>query len=126
MARILIVEDSPANMTLAKVILEDGGHTPIGACDAEQGIMIASTEPLDLILMDIRLPGMDGLAATRLLKSEQRTRDIPVIAVTASAMMGDEQRIRTAGCVGYVAKPIRYKELLQAIDQVLLPRDAGD
>lgn len=126
MARILIIEDSPANMSLAKAILEDGGHMPIGACDAEQGLVIASTEPLDLILMDMRLPGMDGLAATRLLKSEPRTRDIPVIAVTASAMMGDEQRMRMAGCIGYVAKPIRYKELLQTIDQVLMHRDAGN
>ena len=73
----------------------------------------------DLIRMDIQLPGMDGLAATRLRKDDARTRNVPVVALTAYAMKGDEDRMRAAGCDGYVAKPIRYRELLAAIDAAL-------
>ena len=91
----------------------------MSAPSAEQGLRIASTEPVDVILMDMRLPGMDGMTATRLLKDDPRTSHVPVIALTASAMKGDEQRMRAGGCSGYVAKPIRYQTLLQAIDEVL-------
>ena len=79
----------------------------------------ASEQP-DLILMDIQLPGMDGLQATALLKSAETTRAIPVIALTALAMKGDEERIRAAGCDGYIAKPMRYKEFLAAISAQLI------
>ncbi len=76
---------------------------------------MARAEQPDLILMDIQLPGMDGLAATALLKGSEATRTIPVIALTALAMKGDEERIRSAGCDAYIAKPMRYKEFLAAI-----------
>jgi len=85
------------------------------ATDAEIGLMLARDERPNLILMDIQLPGMDGLEATVLLKRDAATRDIPVIAVTALAMKGDEERIRAAGCDGYIAKPMRYQDFLATI-----------
>jgi two-component system cell cycle response regulator DivK len=119
MPRILIIEDTPANLLLTTAILEGAGHMTVSASTAEQGMRIAATEPVDLILMDMRLPGMDGMTATRLLKEDPITCGIPIIALTASAMKGDEQRMRAGGCSGYVAKPIRYQTLLAAIDETL-------
>ena len=115
MARVVIVEDNPANMKLARFLLESAGHTVLSAVDAESGLTLARSERPDLILMDIQLPGMDGLEAIRLLKHDDATRVIPVIALTALAMKGDEERIRAAGCDGYIAKPIRYQEFLATI-----------
>ena len=121
MSRILIIEDTPANLLLTTAIPEGAGHVTVSATTAEHGLRIASTESIDVILMDMRLPAMDGMTATRLLKDDPRTRHIPIIALTASAMKGDEQRMRAGGCSGYVAKPIRYQTLLQAVDEVLAP-----
>jgi two-component system cell cycle response regulator DivK len=115
MARILIVEDNVANMKLATFILESAGHTVIPAMDAEAGLTLARADHPDLILMDIQLPGMDGLQATGLLKADEATRGIPVIALTALAMKGDEERIRAAGCDGYIAKPLSYRDFLAII-----------
>lgn len=119
MARILVVEDNPANMKLAVLLLEKGGHAAIQASDAEAGIALARLQHPDLILMDVQLPGMDGLAATRLLKGEAATRDIRIIALTAFAMPGDQERIAAAGCDGYIAKPIRYQDFLHRISAEL-------
>jgi two-component system, cell cycle response regulator DivK len=119
MARVLVVEDNAANMTLAVFLLQTAGHTVFSATDAEAGLMIARESQPNLILMDIQLPGMDGLEATALLKNDQATCAIPVIALTALAMKGDEERIRAAGCDGYIAKPMRYKEFLATIAQRL-------
>ena len=115
MARILIVEDNIANMKLATFILESAAHTVIPAIDAEAGLTLARDEHPDLILMDIQLPGMDGLQATGILKADPATRHIPVIALTALAMKGDEERIRAAGCDGYIAKPLSYKDFLAIV-----------
>ena len=115
MARVLVVEDNPANLTLATFLLQSVGHTVLSALDAEAGLTLARDEQPDLILMDIQLPGMDGLEAIALLKQADATRAIPVIALTALAMKGDEERIRAAGCDGYIAKPMRYQEFLAAI-----------
>ena len=115
MAKVLIIEDNPTNMTLAVFLLQSVGHTVLSAMDAEVGLTLARDEQPDLILMDIQLPGMDGLQATALLKQDEATRAIPVVALTALAMKGDEQRIRAAGCDGYIAKPMRYQEFLVAI-----------
>ena len=115
MAKVLIVEDNAANMTLATFLLQSAGHTVLSATDAEAGLTLARGEQPNLILMDIQLPGMDGLEATALLKGDQATRDIPVIALTALAMKGDEERIRAAGCDGYVAKPMHYQDFLATI-----------
>jgi two-component system cell cycle response regulator DivK len=114
-ARVLIVEDNPANMTLAAFLLQSAGHTVLSATDAEAGLTLARDEQPDLILMDIQLAGMDGLEATALLKRDDATRAIPVIALTALAMKGDEERIRAAGCDAYIAKPMRYKDVLATI-----------
>jgi two-component system, cell cycle response regulator DivK len=115
MARILIIEDNPANMRMAEFLVQSAGHSVLSATDAEGGLGVARAKKRDLILMDIQLPGMDGLEATTLLKRDEATRSIPVIALTALAMNGDEERIRAAGCDGYIAKPMRYQHFLAAI-----------
>jgi two-component system cell cycle response regulator DivK len=119
MARILIVEDNEANMKLACLLLQNAGHETLTADDAETGLTLARSERPDLILMDIQLPGMDGLAATALLKGDPATASIPVIALTAMAMKADREKTKAAGCDAYIAKPLRYKELLAAIDDLL-------
>ena len=120
MATILIIEDNPANMTLAVFLLHSAGHAVLTATDAEAGLTLARREQPDLILMDIQLPGMDGLEATALLKRDEATRAIPVIALTALAMKGDEERIRAAGCDGYIAKPLAYRDFLATISTHLM------
>jgi two-component system cell cycle response regulator DivK len=115
MATVLVVEDNPANMTLATFLLKSAGYAVLSATDAEAGLALARTEQPDLVLMDIQLPGMDGLEACAILKKSEATRDIPVIALTALAMKGDEERIRAAGCDGYIAKPLAYREFLATI-----------
>ena len=119
MSTILVVEDNAANLKLAAFLLESAGHTVISARDAEAGLTLARSEHPALILMDIQLPGMDGLVATGLLKADEATRGIPVIALTALAMKGDEERIRAAGCDGYIAKPLSYKEFLDTVSSHL-------
>jgi two-component system cell cycle response regulator DivK len=114
-ARILVIEDNPDNMALTVLLLESVGHTVLTAVDAETGLTMARAEGPDLILMDIHLPGMDGLQATALLKRDPATRAVPVIALTAMAMQGDEERIRAAGCDGYIAKPISIQHFLATI-----------
>jgi len=114
-ARILIVEDNADNMFLTVMLLQSAGHTVLSATDAEAGLTLARAEFPDLILMDIQLPGIDGLEATALLKHDAATRAIPVIALTALAMKGDEQRIRAAGCDGYIAKPMGIHEFLTTV-----------
>ncbi|MEQ1743716.1 MAG: response regulator [Candidatus Nitrotoga sp.] len=124
MTKILVVEDHPANMKLAVLLLQKAGYSVLSAMDAEAGLAIAQTEQPDLILMDIHLPGMDGLVATSLLKQNLATRTIPVIALTALAMKGDDERCRGAGCDGYITKPLRYQELLAEIKAQLAKRDS--
>lgn len=122
MANILVIEDNAANMKLAMLLLLNANHFVLCAADAETGVTMARAELPDLILMDIQLPGMDGLAATALLKSDPLTADIPVIALTAMAMKEDREKSRHAGCDAYIAKPLRYTELYAAIDTLLLSR----
>jgi two-component system cell cycle response regulator DivK len=121
---ILVVEDNATNMKLSRFLLESADYTVIAATNAETGVTLAREAHPDLILMDIQLPGMDGLQATGLLKADEATRDIPVIALTALAMKGDEERIRAAGCDGYIAKPLDYKDFLAVVAETLskLPR----
>jgi two-component system, cell cycle response regulator DivK len=120
MAKVLVVEDNPANMTLATFLLKSAGYVVLSATDAESGLALARGEQPDLILMDIQLPGMDGLEATAQLKRDPATRDIPVVALTALAMKGDEERIRAAGCDGYIAKPLAYREFLTTVSTQLV------
>ena len=119
MATILVVEDNATNLRLSTFLLESAGHTVVAAASAELGLALAVECGPDLILMDIQLPGMDGLQATALLKGNVATRGIPVIALTALAMKGDEERIRAAGCDGYIAKPLAYKDFLAVIREHL-------
>ncbi len=125
MARVLIIEDNAANMKLATLLLRKAGHDVLFAVDAEAGLGIAHDEAPDLILMDVQLPGMDGLAATGLLKGDPKTSMIPIIALTAMAMKHDEEKSQVAGCDAYIAKPLRYKELWAAIDSLLANRDTA-
>ena len=122
MARILIIEDNPANMKLVSLLLLNAGHTVLSATDAETGLTLARADQPDLILMDIQLPGMDGLAATALLKKDAITAAIPIIALTAMAMKEDQEKTRAAGCDAYIAKPLRYQELYEVIDSLLARR----
>ncbi len=119
MACILVIEDNPANMKLAALILRNAGHAVLSAFDAETGLSIARAEHPDLILMDIQLPGMDGLTATAALKNDPPTADIPVIAVTAMAMTADRQKTKDAGCDGYISKPLSYRDLYACVDDLL-------
>lgn len=125
MALILIVEDNHANMKLATLLLERAGHGVLTAADAETGLTLARAKGPDLVLMDVQLPGMDGLAATTLLKGDPATAGIPVIALTAMAMEEDREKSRLAGCDAYITKPLRYKELYEVIDSLLPPDRAG-
>jgi two-component system cell cycle response regulator DivK len=115
MATILLVEDNETNMKLSLFLLQTANHTVLTATNAEAGLALAREKRPELILMDIQLPGMDGLQATAQLKADEATRKIPVLALTALAMKGDEERIRAAGCDGYIAKPIDYKAFLATV-----------
>ena len=126
MSRILLIEDHPTNRKLIGDILRRAGHQVREADSADQGIPMALAERPDLILMDIQLPGTDGLTATRLLRADERTRSVPILAVTAHAMRGDEKRILEAGCDGYVAKPIAYKLLLEEVQRFTAAGEGED
>lgn len=119
MAKVLVVEDNAANMRLSTFLLESEGHEVLRATDAEVGLTLARDQRPDLVLMDIQLPGMDGLQATARLKGDAMTSAIPVIALTALAMKGDEERIRAAGCDGYIAKPLAYRNFLSVVNEHL-------
>jgi two-component system cell cycle response regulator DivK len=119
MTRVLVIEDNAANMKLVVVLLEKEGYEVIQAGDAEEGIRLTRERRPDLILMDVQLPGMDGLAATRLLKGDVATRDIRIVALTAFAMPGDHERIAAAGCDGYITKPIHYRDFLDTVAREL-------
>ena len=104
--KILVIEDNALSLELVTDILEAHGHVVCQARTAEEGLRLAKAVPPDVILMDLSLPGMDGLAATKTLKADPVTRHLPVIALTAHAMRGDEQGALDAGCDGYLSKPI--------------------
>ena len=115
MSIILIVEDNPRNMKLVRDVLQVKGHTTLEATTAEDGIVIAKEKLPDLVLMDIQLPGMNGIQALRELRAHAATAKIPVIAVTASVMQQDRTMITEAGFDGYIGKPINLAEFLQTV-----------
>jgi len=122
---ILVVEDNPTNLKLVTDLLEFEGYRILPAVDAEAALdVVAHTLP-DLILMDIALPGMDGLTLTRQLKAAERTRHIPIVALSAFAMKGDKEKAVTAGCAGYITKPIDTRKLPGQIAAFLVPRAPG-
>jgi CheY-like chemotaxis protein len=117
--KVLLIEDNPINMELATDLLEGSGFEVVTAQDAELGINLARETQPSLILMDLSLPGMDGLEATRALKADPQTAAIPVVAVTAHAMKGDEQKALDAGCEGYITKPIDTRMFPMLVMQFL-------
>jgi two-component system cell cycle response regulator DivK len=119
MARLLVVEDNPQNLKLAQLLLQRAGHTVFTAVDGESGLAQARAERPDVVLMDVQMPGIDGLAATRMLKGDASTAGIKVVALTALAMKGDAERILAAGCDAYLAKPFQYSELVAVVDKVM-------
>ena len=119
-ARVLVVEDNDMNMQLVEYLLEEGGYQIVKAASGEDALSIArSGDPVDLILMDIHLPGIDGLSVVREMKTDERTKTIPILALTAHAMRGDRDRFLEAGCDGYISKPIDVKTFLTSIRSYL-------
>ena len=119
MPTILLVEDNELNRDMLSRRLERKGYTVLMAVNGQQGVDMALANPPDLILMDMSLPIMDGWEATRRIKADERTRHIPIIALTAHAMDGDEQKAREAGCDDYDVKPIELPRLLEKMERLL-------
>jgi two-component system cell cycle response regulator DivK len=116
---ILIVEDNEKNLKLVRDVLQYKGYQTIEATTGEEGVRLAKARIPDLVLMDIQLPGMDGITALGALRADPATRAIPVIAVTASAMTHDRKKIMAAGFDGYQSKPIKVKEFIDAVREML-------
>lgn len=117
--KILVIEDNPLNLELVTDLLEVKGFTVHPASTAEEGLRLARELLPDLVLMDFGLPGMDGLAATRNLKTNPKTRHLPVVGLTAHAMKGDEEAARQAGCDGYITKPIDTRTFIATLAGIL-------
>jgi len=116
---VLVIEDDELNLKLVQEMLRLGNYRTIEAMDAETGIQMSRRHKPDLILMDIHLPKMDGLSATRIIKSDENLKQIPIVALTALAMTDDREKALEAGCDDYITKPFRLKNLLKTIDQLL-------
>jgi len=121
MLRILVIEDSLQNILLIRTILELGGHTPLLARTAEEGLALARSELPDIIISDIQLPGMSGFDLAPLLKADPKTRAIPLMALTALAMKGDREKLLAAGFDTYLSKPFDYKVLLAELERLTKP-----
>lgn len=120
--KILIVEDNPQSMRVALMTLRPHGYTLLQATDGEEALAVASRDKPALIIMDLQLPKVDGLEATRRLRQMPDFSGIPIIAVTAHAMKGDEERVLEAGCDAYLPKPINTRELARVVAEMLLKR----
>jgi len=116
---ILIVEDNEKNLKLVRRILQVTGFDTREARSAEEGLALAQERRPDLVLMDIQLPGMNGIQALACLRADERTRDVPVVAVTASVMIQDQSQITEAGFDGFISKPINVKEFLATVKRLL-------
>jgi CheY-like chemotaxis protein len=117
--RILVVEDNMDSYELVRFILERYGYETFLAADGRDGVSATIKQKPDLILMDLAMPELDGWRATRQLKSDSRTKHIPIVAVTARALPGDRQRALDAGCDGFITKPIDLAELMGVVDKIL-------
>ena len=118
-ARILLVEDNPANLALMEYLLRAFGHTTISVMDGEAGVARAETEKPDIILMDLHMPKLDGFQAALRIKKLPGLEQVPIIAVTASAMVGDRDRILARGFDGYIAKPITPETFVPQVESFL-------
>lgn len=116
---IQIVEDDPKSLKLIRDLLLSSGYTIIEATDGRQGVELAKAQKPDLIFMDIQMPVMDGLEATKILKADGETKDIPIIALTAYAMKEDEAKVLQAGCDWYMTKPLDIKKFLKKTEEYL-------
>ena len=125
MPKILLVEDNEMNRDMLSRRLERRGYTVIIAPDGEQGVLLAHTESPDIILMDMSLPVMDGWEATRLLKADEATRHIPIIALTAHALVTDRAKAFEVGCDDYDTKPIEFARLSEKIENLLVVRKSS-
>ena len=121
--KVLIIEDNELNMKLFNDLLEAHGYTTLQTKDGLEALSIARLHRPDLILMDIQLPEVSGLEITKRLKADEELRGIPVVAVTAFAMKGDEEKIRQGGCEGYIAKPISIAGFMRVVEHHLPQRD---
>ncbi|NML16496.1 response regulator [Azohydromonas caseinilytica] len=119
MSRVLIVEDNPQNLKLARLVLAKAGFEVLEATDGEQGVRMAREQRPDLVLMDVQMPGLDGLQAIELLRADPATAALKIVVLSALAMKGDRERILCSGCDAYVAKPFDYKELVATVSRVL-------
>jgi len=119
MAKILVVDDDPRNLLLAMTVLEQASHQVLSAEGGAEGVAAALAHAPDLILMDVQMPGMDGISALRCLRADPRTAGLKVVALTALAMKGDAERLLAEGFDGYLEKPIRYKEFLASVAALL-------
>jgi len=119
MANILVVDDDDRNLRLATAALEQAGHKVTGVDNGARGVEVALAELPDLVLMDVQMAGMDGIAALNCLRAEPRGKSLKVVALTAMAMKGDAERLLATGFDGYLEKPIRYKEFLLAVARLL-------
>jgi two-component system cell cycle response regulator DivK len=122
MLSVLIIEDQALNRLLIATILERAGHRTLEAETGAEGLALARDAMPDVILMDVMLPDMDGLDATRQIKADPQLKDIPVVAVTAFSDDSDARAVLDAGCDGYVTKPVRYKEFLLELERVTAGR----
>ncbi len=113
---ILVIEDNELNMKLIRAVLSIGDYQLIEASDAETGIRLAHNQKPFLILMDIQLPGMDGLEATRIIKADSELNDVPVVAITSFAMQGDREKAIESGCDDYITKPFDVEDVMKLID----------
>jgi two-component system, cell cycle response regulator DivK len=118
-ATVLVVEDTPANMKLVSMLLRREGYAVLQAENGNDAVALARSRLPDLILMDIQIPGLDGITATRQLKADPATRDLRIVALTAFAMKGDREKMIAAGCDGYIVKPIQYQSFIDEVRRLL-------
>ena len=126
MKKILIVEDNENNIMLFKIIIESLGYETLSARNGEEGVRMAKEQTPDLILMDIQMPVMDGISAMKALGSDERTKHIPVIALTSYAMMGDKERLLKDGFTDYISKPISNEGFVEVVEKTLRKKDGRD
>lgn len=117
--KVLIVEDSEKNLKLAAIIVQSMGYEALTAVDGEEGVRVAMEGNPSLVLMDIQMPKMDGITALNILKADEKTKGIPVIAMTSYAMKGDMEQLLSQGFADYIAKPIEKNRFIEAVEKAL-------
>lgn len=125
MSKILVVDDNALNLRLTCIVLEEAGHETLCAKNGMEAVEIADSEPLDMILMDLRMPVMDGKHAMRQIKANVRTRHIPIVALTASAMKGEREELLADGFDGYIDKPIDVNTLASTVAELYIEKKIG-